>query len=279
MYIKQNGELRRRVKETSYTPASLAKALDLDVKVNGNSNDVNDVQSAGLTAASGFQIRAKWIVETSDFRNWIHSDHSDILYVQGNGEQESISSISFMTALLQTRLLESEHVLVLPFYCGLHTGGQFEDSDEMKGPLIMIRALLAQILNLDEIDWVNGAGGYPYLSLDPNQVLKMGKHSFLAHLKVVVNVIAELRGNYNAIFVLLDGLDWYDWTWEREVRQLVERLLRLVRSREGTGVIKIFMSAATRVNCMSEMASEVNSIQVPEEIYDEGESYEELGLD
>jgi len=254
----------------------LAETLELDLECDGHVDDIEEAQSTGLNEGPEFQYRAKWLAETSEFRHWLDSKKSGMLYAQGDGEQDSVSPISFLAALLHAKLLESDDVLVLPFFCGLHTGGQFKDSDEMRGPLIMIRALLTQLLNLEGVDWANGSDGYPYLSLKPDDISRLTDGFFSTYLKLFNRLLAKLLGNYKAVFILLDGLDWYDSTWKRDVTRLRKSLLRMTTSKQTVGVLKVFLGAATHLDSVPETDDDLVCVEIPEEIDGEGDSYEDI---
>ncbi|KAF2232926.1 hypothetical protein EV356DRAFT_578003 [Viridothelium virens] len=268
--------LKKQIGEISWTPESLADTLDLVLDCNDHISDGGDVRNFGLNEEPQFQTRSKWIAETSGFRNWVSSSDSGMIYIQGNGELEPITPASFLSVLLEAKLLESDEVLVLQFFCGLHGGGQLQDSDDSSGPLTMVRALLAQILSLDGVDWTQDASGYPYLSLNPADVSGLRKLSFSTHLKVIGNILNQLQLCHKAIFIILDGLDWYDMTWGAEIKHLTKSLLRMVSSEQATGVLKVFLSAATHLNYVPRADENFVSVEIPEEIFDEDDSFEEI---
>ncbi|KAL9094034.1 MAG: hypothetical protein Q9165_003704 [Trypethelium subeluteriae] len=273
---RQIDTLKKQIGEISWTPESLADTLDLALDCNDHISDGNEVRNFGLNEEPQFQTRSKWIAETSEFRNWVDSYDSSIIYIQGNGELEPISPTSFLSVLLEAKLLESDKVLVLQFFCGLHSGGQLQDSDDLSAPLTMIRALLAQVLSLDGIDWAQDAGGYPYLSLNPADITRLHKLSFSTHLKVIGSILNRLQVYHKAIFIIIDGLDWYDMTWGAEIKLLTKSLLRMVNSEQATGVLKVFLSAATHLNYVPMTDKRFVSVEIPEEIFDEGDSFEEI---
>ena len=254
----------------------MADTLNLDLEIDGHVRDIDDVQSAGLIESSEIQVRSKWLAETPAFQTWIKSARSRILYIQGDGEQEPISSISFLSVLLQVKLLESDDVIVLNFFCSLHTAGQSDDSEDFSGPTCLVKALLAQILGLDGVDWARGDNGYPYLSLSPHDVSRLSQGIYSTYLRAVAGIVAKLLAQHKAIFIIIDGLDWYDSTWGREVGRLLKTLLNLVDSKRAAGVLKVLLTAATHLKYIPEVCSESATIEMPEEIYEEADSFEEL---
>ncbi|KAI9695093.1 MAG: hypothetical protein M1820_008918 [Bogoriella megaspora] len=272
---RQINELKKRVNETSYLPSFLSDALSLDLEVDSRLDDLDSIETTGLTANTSFQMRSKRLADTTEFRHWLSSDDSGILHIQGDGDQESITPVSFLSSLLHRKLLDGG-ILVLPFFCGLHTGGRFKDSHEMNGPLMMIRALLAQILRLKGVDWMHDAYGLPYLSFGAKKISRLTKGSFSAYLGVVTGLLSKLRKQHSPIFLIIDGLDWYDLTWGREVKRLIESLLRFMDSPSSDGVFKVLLGTATHLDWHPKTDSDFVILEMPGEIYEEGESFEEL---
>jgi hypothetical protein len=271
-------QLQTQLNEVSYTPLSLAEAIGLDLTVDGYPDDVDSAYSKGLMESPKFQDRTRWVAESPEFVNWIDADGSEVLVIQGgNSELEYLTSMSFLAALLHPKLVESNSVLVLPFFCGLHTGSQFDDSGELSGPLLMVRALLAQTLSIKTVDWAEGNAGLPFLSLKPDEVKKLKGGSFSAYIKLIGNLIKSLRGHHSAIFVIIDGIDYYDLNWEKEVKYIVRTLLRLAAADvESSGVLKVLFAATTHTNGWPQGGKSAVVLDVPDEIDGDGDTLEEL---
>ncbi|KAF2733938.1 hypothetical protein EJ04DRAFT_553012 [Polyplosphaeria fusca] len=275
-------ELKSRVNQTSYMPKDLAKLLELDLPSDGHRDDVESVHTTGLNETLEFQQRARWIAEHERFQqflNWLSSDESSLLLAQGNTERAPLSPMSFLTSLLFQKLEEGRNVLVLPFFCGIHRGSRFHDSDELSGPLIWARALLAQMLSLKKIDWSEGNDGLAYLSLTPGEAKKLANGSFSTYLKLICNLLTIFKRRFNAIFVLIDGLDWYDLTWEKEIKRMVRSFLRLVEGDDVTGtvgVLKVFLTTGSHANEWPKPNDNATVIDMPDEIDGEGDSFDIL---
>ncbi|KAF2871439.1 hypothetical protein BDV95DRAFT_40888 [Massariosphaeria phaeospora] len=272
-------QLRSRVNEASYKPSSLAEALDLDLSKDGYPDDIGFAYSQGVTETPQFQDRTRWVAESSDFTSWLHTDGSEVLVIQGQySELECISPMSFLVALLYPKLADSRDVLVLPFFCGLHTGSQFDDSDEPSGPLLMARALLTQLLNIKTVNWADGNAGLPFLPLNPDDVKKLKSSSFSAYVKLIGKLIVAMKNHHSAIFIIIDGLDYYDLTWPREAKCMVKTLLKIATSAEETtgAVVKIMFAAGTHTNGWPQEGSGAVVLDVPDEIDGDGDTLEDL---
>ncbi|KAF2420749.1 hypothetical protein EJ08DRAFT_702341 [Tothia fuscella] len=241
-------ELAKRSNKTVHTPESLASALKLRLHGDEHVGDVKDIQCAGLNAKAKFRRRSIWLAKTPEFQRWFNSRKSWTLCVQGSGEIESISPVSLVSALLYTKLSGIDRVMVLPFFCGRHSAGYSKG----RGPLILIKSLLEQILSSDGINWAHGAAGHPYL------------------------LLSRLQSQYDAIFIVLDGLDYYDCNWLAEVRQLIDGLTELVKSDKVNGAVKLFLGAATHVNSFRGAEGRVSHVVMPNEIDTEADDIEEL---
>ncbi|KAF2122821.1 hypothetical protein BDV96DRAFT_593310 [Lophiotrema nucula] len=247
-YNRELAEWRDRTNAMSYDPKKLAKILNLSLKKERHLEDIGAVQAKSLEGSLKFQKRARWVARHPVFlQEWYKSRQSSLLVVQGRSDYESRSPISFLASLLYQELKGDKDVLVLPFFCGLHSGDRFDKSGKTSGPMHMCRSLLAQILSIKSIDWSGGDNGLPMLPLPSDQVVELSQGSFAAYLKLICNLIARLQGIYRAIFILIDGLDWYDVTWEKEIRKVDESFRGLVSEDESPGVLKWLLQASMGV--------------------------------
>lgn len=269
-------KLRSRMNDISYTPISLAEVLRLELSDTGQQSDIDEVFSKGSKETPHFQDRSRWVAESQEFLRWIDSNKSEIIAIEAHGELESVSANSFLVALLLPKLVESNNVLVLPFFCGLHTGSRFQDSGEPSGPLLMARALLTQILDVSDN---NDNDGLPLLSLKPEQMKKLRGGSFSAYVRLISFLIGHLSERFAAIFIIVDGLDYYDLHWEKEARYLVKSLCRLAAA-GGPGVLKIMLTAATHFGgAWKREGKGIVSLDIPDEMDGESEIFEELSLE
>ncbi|PSN71370.1 hypothetical protein BS50DRAFT_673933 [Corynespora cassiicola Philippines] len=261
----------RQARESAYDPKSLAKVLKIGISQEETSNDVDFVYAQGLASRARFQQRSRWIAQSSQLSDWIQSNQSSVLFIQGNHtEMDSASPASFVISLLYPDLASSDRVLALHFFCGLHTGSQFSDSAKENGPLIMAKTLLAQILSITTIDWDEGNSGLPMLSLRPQLVEKLKRNSFPAYLELICQLISALRRHHSAIFVMIDGIDYYDnTTWRKQVRRILRKLSGLALGPvkgDDVGAVKLLLTAGTHLSSQPKSEDGIVVLDVPDEI-------------
>jgi hypothetical protein len=273
-------KLRMQVNEVSYSPTSLAEALGLDLSKEGYSNEYKEVYSHGLRESSEYQDRSRWISESLEFSHWIGANESSFLLIQENATQEHTSPLSFFQSLLYPKLAESTNVLVLSFFCGRHTGSRFPDSGEPSGVLLLARSLLVQILGVMTIDWDTGNDGLSFLSLKPEEVKRMDRGSVAAYTRLTSKLISALLAQFVGIFVMIDGVDFYDLAWEREVKFMVKSLLKLadLERDASLGVLKVLFTTSTHANASWSKSDKVVIIDMSDKIRWERDSFEELDV-
>lgn len=258
---------------------SLADRLNLDLKADGHCAETDFVRGTGLNESIKFQARARWLANTFRFRKWLRIAESGALFVQGNGELDPVSPLSFLDTLLIERLAEHPKTLVLPFFCGVYDAPYSPES--MSGPVILVRALLSQLLSLEEIYGGNGTGkdGLPFLSfLSQDKIASLEGGSFATFIDTIAILLSSLVSHYDSIFLIIDGLDYFDSDWEIETKRLIKRFVKLVRQfnerrRKGTEVIgslKVLLTVSTYLEYVPERGKGVMKLDVPEEVDEDG---------
>ncbi|KAI4619219.1 uncharacterized protein J4E87_007807 [Alternaria ethzedia] len=238
-------ELEERVAKTALTPKDLMKELDLDRSEHTHVPEVSTVLKDGLNSPTKYQNRAGWVGNTTEFRNWLGGrDKSQILCIQGHGEFEKTSPLSFLIALLYEKLERTPRTLVLPFFCGL--------SRVRSGPVIMLRAFFIQLLAACNAHGATDEEGLPLLSfLGHDDVANMEDMCLETYQNAVVQLLRELRREHKAIFILIDAVDFYDSDWGDEMDDFMKNMRKLVRSSnkaaDGTsgGVLRVLVTAST----------------------------------
>lgn len=134
----------------------------------------------------------------------------------------------------------------------------------------MAKNLLAQILSITTIDWDEGNSGLPMLSLRPKLVEKLKRNSLSAYLELICQLISALRRHHSAIFVMIDGIDYYDNTsWGEQVRRILRKLSGLALGPvEGDdfGVVKLLLAAGTHLSSQPKPENGIVFLDVPDEI-------------
>jgi hypothetical protein len=108
------------------------------------------------------------------------------------------------------------------------------------------------------------------------------KGSFRTYLNVIETLLVRIRGHYDAVFLLVDGIDFYD-RWDDEMKRLIKRSMRLikdftVKSKGGTavGTLKVLLTAASHSSCLASAGAWMNVIDMPEDIESNGDGFEAL---
>ncbi|OBS19992.1 hypothetical protein FPOA_11715 [Fusarium poae] len=126
--------------------ADYGTELDFDISQMRN-NDLQAVMSSAATFHPVSQSQAHSALDHDRLFEWLHTDHPDFLFIDGNCQGNPTDSVSPMS-LLCTRVgltianMEPENVFV-HFYCGLHVDTR---RNNWYGPDGMIRSILSQIL-------------------------------------------------------------------------------------------------------------------------------------
>lgn len=222
-----------------------------------------------------FQARARWLANASRFKKWLRAAESGALLVNGDGELDCVSPLSFLDTLLIGRLGEFPKTLVLPFFCGVYEAPY--SSEKTSGPMILARALLSQLLSLQEIHSENGTGkdGLPFLSfLSQDKIAKLESGSFSASVDTIITLLSSLVSYYDSIFLIIDSLDYFDSEWETEAKRLTKGFTKLAkqvneRREKGTeviGTLKVLLTVSTNFEYVPERGKGVVKLEVPDEV-------------
>ena len=280
--LAKTGEL---VNQLAQTPRSLIERLELGSSASALDSDLAVVQSAGLneSTSTSFQSRSRYVTETPEFQKWLGRPKSAVLIVEGNEELESISSLSFLVALLYEKLERKPKVLALPIFCGMLDNSTSDDFEAISWPTIMLRRLLAQLLERKEIDWEHGDRGRPCLSfIGQSTLAELEAGSYTSHLTTMMRLISILIRMYDCIFIMIDGVDFVDEEAYDETKQLIDGLIQLVRATflrekgEVAGSIKVLWTASTHLEYRARSGKGVAVLDMPEENDDDDEEDFEL---
>lgn len=267
-------ELEEQLQKKVFRTHTLARRLHLSLPADGHVTDVDLALATGIGQRVRYQTRSKYITETKDFRQWFTAKESGILCLSGNSEQDPLSPTAFLAALLVQNIKPNvEDILVLPFFCGLHTNVLEVNQHNVSGPILLLRTLLAQLLSVDNLDTKQ------YLaSIDEDDVQALECMRTKAYLHSLRELLLHLVQDYKSVFIIIDGIEYYD---KQEYRVRLQRVLEFlvkmtqkVPSDEGT--LKVLVMAASHSSILHQ--SEVfNAIDIPEEIEGDGEGYESFG--
>ncbi|KAF1952472.1 hypothetical protein CC80DRAFT_174883 [Byssothecium circinans] len=265
----------------SCTSDDIAQSLKLDINIEMHLEDVDMAYTDGLEEGALSRRCLRWLGTNPDFLGWYRAETSGTILIQENRELSHVSAVSSLMSLLYAQFEKDKTVLVLPFFCGLHSGRHFQGSEEIEAPVVLARALLAQLLRLREFDWTKVMLGQAELPPQLKEMNKLQSGNFGSYMKLIKNLIEALRTHFSAIFVLLDHID--EGFRPKHVKRLAKTLRKLTNptepSRSG-GVVKVLFSAATHTEEISkDDDDDIVVLEVPDEIDGEDEVLEVSDLD
>jgi hypothetical protein len=243
---------------------------------------MRSILSFGLDESISFQSRFCQISKTSEFSEWMKSSDAKALFVEGHGEFEKMSPLSFFITLLYESLLKVPDTLVPTFFCGLNIKNSRDTA--MTGPMVMAKALFAQLLALQALESSDETDDDPPLSLlSMELVTRMCKNSHEAYMLALSQLLLRLGERYKAIFVMVDAVDFYDHEWKDELLDFIKTMKGLTRGfnkqrKKGGGVatFKLLVTVSSRTTCFPSPGKSVAVVKVPEELDEEEESFEQF---
>ncbi|KAF2247055.1 hypothetical protein BU26DRAFT_520326 [Trematosphaeria pertusa] len=270
-------DLERQLHSKSFRAATLARRLHLTLPFDAYADDVQRAISEGIIRSTKFQTRSKQIAAAEEFRQWFTSDSEEnaLLCVNGNADQDSLSPTTFLAALLIQNLEQKEagNVLVLRFFCGLHTNTlQYGQDHEIGGPLLLVRALVAQILNIDSID------DRHYLSsIAEDSVQAMEDALLKQYLATLSELLHRLRRDYHGVMIVIDGIEFYNTTEHRRAtKRLIKSFANITSEKSAGGSLKVLLMAASDCSLFRRIGG-FSVLDMPEDIECGGSDYESLG--
>lgn len=169
---------------------------------------VTDLQcclAKGRLLETDDQDRAKWIMASTDLREWLNSSKSRVFLINGNGDgDETFGPTTFVCAKLLESLGDIDPMITLHFFCSLHTTNKDGFRDNAVG---LIKSLLAQLVLCSE-DWDFG-----FLGKDGLKRLEEGDLD--AYCKLFRDLIEQLPP-MTLIFLMIDGITVYERSMRRE---------------------------------------------------------------
>lgn len=203
------------------------------------------LQQAGLFDLPT-QSRARWLLKTAPFQNWMASPQSCLLLVDGAMEGlAKVSPISVLVGTIATSLFGLNNAVTLHFFCGQNLEPD-TDAEWLQGPNQMLRHLIVQLLL-----WFPAP--MPDLSaIDSPQFLRDLYHCDLSALCEVFQILFRQLPPSHTLFCLIDGVSWYEREpWLRDLRFLVSMFQFMVGAATSSPAIKILMTSPNRSTAIS----------------------------
>ncbi|KAI4629071.1 uncharacterized protein J4E87_003331 [Alternaria ethzedia] len=170
--------------------------------------------------------KARWLLTTAQFKNWLSQPLSGILLVDGHCKDDGIGKISPLSVLcasLATTLAQTGSSMILHFFCSSHTR---VEQDMISGPSGLIRSLITQLLLYPDS---------PDVELDP---LEQSLYDAVSqyNVRALVSLFGSIVENMDeskTIICIIDGISDFETPlrgWDREILDVVDQLRNLVHS-------------------------------------------------
>jgi len=186
--------------------------------------------------------KARWLLTTAQFKNWLSQPFSGILLVDGYCKDDGIGKISPLSVLcasLATTLVQTSSNIVLRFFCSSHTR---VEQDTISGPSGLIRSLITQLILYPDT---------PDIDLDP---MEQGLYDAVSQCNVpaLVSLFGSILCNMDksiTIICVIDGISDFETPlrgWDREILGVVDQLQNLVYNQRSGPTLKLLMTSANK---------------------------------
>ncbi|KAI4685099.1 hypothetical protein J4E81_008912 [Alternaria sp. BMP 2799] len=186
--------------------------------------------------------KARWLLTTAQFKNWLSQPFSGILLVDGYCKDDGIGKISPLSVLcasLATTLVQTSSNIVLRFFCSSHTR---VEQDTISGPSGLLRSLITQLILYP---------GTPDIDLDP---MEQGLYDAVSQCNVLalVSLFGSIVCNMDksiTIICVIDGISDFETPlrgWDREILGVVDQLQNLVYNQRSGPTLKLLMTSANK---------------------------------
>lgn len=207
----------------------------LDVDYHHWTEDLKFVLKQAAKLSRENQGRARWLMRTPGFQNWLKRPQNSLLLVDGAMPLERVSPISVLTATLIVPLLQAPSAVIIYFFCGKNLDVDAEA--ELSGPCGMLRSLIAQlVLQISPSPNLNGINSQRFLD-------DCYKRQFPA-LCEVLRLLVEQLTTQTTLYCLLDGVSWYEQQhWVQELLFLVGLFKHLMQRGSGCCLKLLMLSS------------------------------------
>ena len=203
--------------------------------------DLDYILKKGSDFGSASQGQARYLVQTIQFKNWLHSPRSELLIVDANldfHQTDKISPISVIGATLSLSVMKLQPAISLHFFCGQHLGGD----DMLRGPLGLLRSLISQLLLHSNIlghlnvDFITD---HVYL----NELQALGLEPLC---DVFLQLIRRLSPDMT-VFCIIDGISWYEQdAWDDGMHLILRSLNGMANDPQLVPRFKVLLTSTSK---------------------------------
>jgi hypothetical protein len=242
--MRQKDRVIRRLKrqiemlQKAATSLSQGDLLDiLDVSADSPIQDLRRIIRAGQSTELSASHTAKGIIEGKKLQDWLSTDASAALFIEGSSPLASCgrnTPMSLMSSVVIENLHDKEPAIAIYFFCGSHTSSK----DSIKGPHGMMRSLICQILRLFvvELDFIS--------SRRYREQLQSFNFRTLCDCfgKLVKKLPAE-----TVLFCIIDSICFFEKKeWAEDCRKVANDLQDLADDDELGAVFKLLITSPSR---------------------------------
>ncbi|KFY34366.1 hypothetical protein V494_06838 [Pseudogymnoascus sp. VKM F-4513 (FW-928)] len=179
--------------------------------------------------------KARWLLETSNFKQWFSRTHSGLLLVDGYGREHSMgtmSPLSVVCASLTATVAQWPGFIVLHFFCGEHSRPQ----DQVRGPNSLMASLIAQLILYTDIE----------LDFVEHNLYEAVSRKDLSALCELFELLVVRVEPSKIICCIIDSISDFEANWGAEILGVVEKLRRLIDLQREGPIFKLLLTSANR---------------------------------
>ncbi|KAJ8131177.1 hypothetical protein O1611_g2449 [Lasiodiplodia mahajangana] len=231
----------QRSREPSPIGGPLISVFDLmrilDVDHRHATEDLGFVLKQAARMSSEDKGRARWLMRTPKFHNWMKVPQHSLLLVDGAMTPERVSPMSVLTGTLAASLLQTPAAIAIYFFCGKNL--DVDTEDDLSGPSGMLRSLIMQLtLQINPSPNLSGINSHEFLH-------ECYRRHFPA-LCEVLRLLVEQIPSQTTLYCFLDGVSWYEQEhWVGELLFFVGLLKDLMKRPTGP-YVKLLMTSSNR---------------------------------
>lgn len=242
------------------TKTQLLERLHLQQDDESHTDDLKYILRRNHSMTPRGLDQARSLMSKEAFKTLLATDKSAILMVNGHSKSEGagkVNPLSVWSASFAASLAQSDTVVVLHFFCGLHSD---EDSDDVhaQGPMGLARSLLGQLIH--QADDTLRLG--PLDTLPVNE-LQEGNINSILHL--FKSLLASVDTG-KTVFMIIDNVSEFEgmtWNgWSEEIKLIFTTFYDLIHDAGGDQEartrpkVKVLMTSPNKSTSLGEMVAE-----------------------
>ena len=196
------------------------------------------------------QDRAKWVMRSRHFQDWLNHPASKTILINGNCDgMETFSPLTFLSAKILEGLETIEPIITLKFFCSLHATGQ-----ENSNAVGMMKSFITQLLQQD-LTW-----NLASLSREDVDHLKADDLKTLCR---VFHYLLRQLPHTTFVYLVIDGLTFYERTDKRQdFMKAIDEILNIVDACKNI-VVKLLLAGHGRSFFVKDYVEDEDSLTVP----------------